>query len=200
MKHWLLILPGALIAACGGSGDDEDSFEDPRDGNIGWVEIREPIIGSGTYTTIASSIKIAGKAFVSPADTECIAVTPVQLALAWRNDSTGQRGQGGIVSFCQNTFLGVQWVTNWTIREGEIDLQFGDNVIAITAADNAGNSGTATITVVREKDRVAPVIVRTSPARDAIDVPASQAITSGSWPTTRGSWPPRWSSCPRWMP
>ena len=178
MRHWLLIPPGVLIAACGGSGGDIESFDEPGDANFGWVEIREPIIGNGTFTTITSSIEIAGKAFVSPVDTDCVAVKPVQLALSWRNDSTGQAGQGDIFSFCQNTFLGVQWVTNWTIRQGAIDLQFGDNVIEITAADHAGNSGTATMTVVREEDRVAPVIVRTSPARDAIDVPADQAITA----------------------
>lgn len=176
MKHWLpLVLSGALLAACGG-GDDSEA-EEPGDGNIGWVNILEPINGNGTYTTRAASIEIAGNAFVSPADADCAAIQPVQLTLTWRNDSSGQSGGGGILSYCQNTFLGFQRVSNWTIPAGDIELQFGDNVINITAADNAGNRGTATINVIRESDVVPPVIVVRQPASGAADVAINQSIT-----------------------
>ena len=58
MKHWLLlVLLGALLAACGdGDGEPEVS----GGGNIGWVDIDEPINGNGIYTTRASSIEIGG--------------------------------------------------------------------------------------------------------------------------------------------
>ena len=166
---------GGLLAACGGGGDGEP--DKPGGGNIGWVRIIEPIDSNGTYTTRAPSIQIAGNAFVSPADADCAAIKPVQLTLTWRNDSTGQSGGGGIQSFCQNTFLGFQRVSNWTIPAGDIDLLFGDNVIAITSADNAGNSGTATINVIREQDVVPPVIVTRQPANGAADVAVNQSIT-----------------------
>ena len=175
MKHWLLlVLLGALLAACGG-GDGEP--EEPGDRNIGWVDIDEPIDDNGTYTTRSSSIEIAGNAFVSPADADCAAIQPVQLTLTWRNDSSGQSGRGSIRSFCQNTFLGFQRVSSWIVPAGDIDLQFGDNVIAITAADGAGNSGTATINVLREKDVAPPVIVTRQPASGAADVAVNQSIT-----------------------
>ena len=175
MKHWLAILPGIVLGACGG-GDDAD-FEDTGDSIVGWVDIHEPIFGNGTYTTRAPSIEISGNAFVSPADVDCISVSPVQLTLNWRNNSTGQSGRGSIGSFCQHTFLGLQWATNWTVPKGAIDLQFGDNPIDITASDNAGNRGTATINVIREQDVVAPIIVGRSPAQDDADFPVHRNIT-----------------------
>lgn len=179
MKYGLVIFIGGLLAACGGGGgsDGGDGIEPPGSGNIGWVDIREPIVGSGPYTTEASTIEIAGNAFVSPADTDCVTVQPVQLTLTWRNGSTGQGGSGNISSFCQNTFLGWQWTSNWVIAEGFIDLQLGDNAISITAADNSGNSGTATINVIREEDVVAPFIVGSSPAPGSLDVPINNSIT-----------------------
>ena len=177
MKLWLPIPLGMLFAACGGSGGDDGAVEEPGDGNIGWVEIREPIVGTGSFRTIAPSIEIVGNAFVSPADTDCVTVQPVQLTLTWRNDSTGQSGSGGIFSFCRRTFLGVQWVSSWAIPRGAIDLQFGDNVIDISAADNAGNSGTSTINVIRDDDVIPPVIVGRQPAHGATDVAVNQAIT-----------------------
>lgn len=68
-------------------------------------------------------------------------MNPVQLTLSWDNDSTGQGGRGSIRSFCQNTFPGFQRVSQWVIQVSDIALQFGDDVINITATDNAGNSG-----------------------------------------------------------
>jgi len=177
MKHWLLILLGALVAACGGSGGNDGDIDNPTDGNFGWVDIREPINGNGTFTTRAPSIEIVGNAFVSPADADCAAIPPVQLALTWRNDSTGLSGRGSIHSFCQITFLGFQRVSNWIIPAGEIDLQFGGNLIRITAADNAGTSGTATINVIRENDVLPPAIVSHHPVAGAADVPVNQSIT-----------------------
>ena len=173
MRHGVLILIGFFLAACGGGGGDDEI----DDGNRGWVDIREPINGNGTYSTREASIEIAGNAFVSPADADCSAIQPVQLTLTWRNDSTGQSDRGSIRSFCQTTFLGFQRVSNWVIPEGDIDLQFGDNVINIAATDNAGNRGTATINVIREEDLIAPVIVGRSPAPDAVDVPVNRSIT-----------------------
>jgi hypothetical protein len=101
----------------------------------------------------------------------------VQLTLTWRNDSTGQSGGGSIRSFCQTTFLGFQRVSNWSIPQGAIDLQFGDNVIEIAAADNSSNRGTATVTVIREEDLVAPFIVGRSPIPGSLDVPVNNGIT-----------------------
>ncbi|HSM30192.1 MAG TPA: Ig-like domain-containing protein [Woeseiaceae bacterium] len=176
MTYRAALLLGALIAGCGGGGDD-DELGIADSSNIGWVDIREPIIGNGSYTTTAPVIEISGTAFVSPADVDCIAVKPAQLTLTWQNESTGQGGTGGIASYCRNTFLGLLWGTQWTIPAGAIDLQFGENVITIAAADNAGNRGTATITVVRVQDVVAPVILDSSPAPDAVDVPVNRSIT-----------------------
>ena len=173
MKHWLPIILGILLGACGG-GDDDDAVDNV---NIGWVDIREPINGNGTYRTRESSIEISGNAFVSPADADCETVNPVQLTLTWDNDSSGQSGGGGIRSFCQDTFLGFQRVSRWLILAGDIDLQFGDNVINIRAADNAGNFGTATINVIREEDVTAPLIVDASPGPGTIDAPVNRSIT-----------------------
>jgi hypothetical protein len=171
MKNWLLILAGLLLVAC---GDDED---ETANRNLGWVDIREPIIGNGTFATKVPSVEISGNAFVSPADVDCVSVRPVQLTLTWRNDSTGQSGRGRIGSFCQNTFLGLQWASNWSIPEDAIDLQFGDNVINITATDNAGNRGTATINIIREDDVTPPAIVGRSPASGSVDVPIYRTLS-----------------------
>ena len=174
MKHWLPIILGILLGACGGGGGEDNTVDND---NIGWVDIQEPINGNGTYRTRESSIEISGNAFVSPADADCETVNPVQLTLTWKNDSTGQSGGGGIRSFCQNTFLGFQRVSQWLILAGDIDLQFGDNVINIRAADNAGNFGTATINVIREEDVTAPLIVDASPGPGARDAPVNRSIT-----------------------
>ena len=176
MKHWLVLLLGILLGACGGGGGD-DTDDTVGTGINAWIDIQEPINGNGTYTTRAPSVGIAGNAFVSPADVDCVTVTPVQLTLTWENDSTGQAGRGSITSLCQSTFLGPQRFSRWAIREGAIDLQFGDNVIDIRAADNAGNVGTATINVIREVDVVAPVIVDSLPDADALDVPVNRNIS-----------------------
>ena len=77
MRHGLAIFIGVLLAACGGGGGD---IETPGSGNIGWIDIREPIVGSGSFTTRASSIEISGNAFVSPADADCAEIQPVQPA------------------------------------------------------------------------------------------------------------------------
>jgi N-acetylneuraminic acid mutarotase len=186
MKQWLPVVLGVILAACGGggSGGGGNSGGGGTTGggtgggdNNGWLDIREPIIGNGTYVTRAPSIEISGTAFVSPADVDCVSVNPVQLKLNWHNSSTGQNDDGGISSRCQNTFLGLQWISRWVIAEGSIDLQIGDNIIDIEATDNAGNRGTATINVIREDDVTAPVIVSRSPAADAVDVPANRSIT-----------------------
>lgn len=174
MKYWPALLLGTLIAGCGGGNDDE--LGSANSSNLGWVGIREPINGNGSYTTRAPVIEISGTAFVSPGDVDCVSVKPAQLALTWRNDATGEGGSGSIASFCQSTFLGLIWGTRWTIPAGAIDLRLGDNVINITAADNAGNHGTATINVVRVEDAAAPVIVDSSPAPDAADVPINRSI------------------------
>ena len=174
MKHGVVILIGLVLAACGGGGGGDDEADT---GIRGWVRILEPIDGSGTFSTRASSIEISGNAFVSPADADCATVQPVQLTLTWRNESSGQSGSGSIRSFCQTTFLGFQRVSSWIIPEGDIDLQFGDNAIQITAADNVGNSGTATLNVIREEDLVRPVIVNRSPAPASLDAPVNVSIT-----------------------
>jgi N-acetylneuraminic acid mutarotase len=175
MKHGVVILTGLVLAACGGGGGGGTS--DVDNGISAWVRILEPIDGNGTFSTRAPSIEISGNAFVSPDDADCVTIQPVQLTLTWRNDSTGQNGRGSIRSFCQDTFLGFQRVSSWIIPEGDIDLQFGDNVVNIAAEDNAGNRGTATINVIREQDVVAPVIVGRSPAPDSLDAPVTSSIT-----------------------
>ena len=179
MRHLTLVLVGLLVAACGGGsggGADPGGGGNGGDRSTGFVDIREPIFGSGSYTTIQPSLEISGTAFTSPDNIDCVSIFPVQLTMTWRNDSTGQTGSGWIDSFCQSTFLGLQWGTRWTIIYGDINLQPGRNEIRITASDNAGKSGTATIIVTRNEDVTAPRIVGRTPAPDAVDVPVNQNL------------------------
>lgn len=161
-----------LCSACGSGGDGSSGDADSDSTGIStYVDIREPINGSGSYSTIQPSLEISGTAFTSPGNVDCKNVFPTKLKLTWSNRSTGQTGTGGIGSFCQSTFLGLQWGSQWTITYGTIDLQLGENDIRITVTDNIGNSGTAHLSVTRNQDLVAPVIISTAPETNADDFP-----------------------------
>ncbi len=180
MKHLISVFAMILIAACGGGGSDEGEGTSAGGGDSGslrgWLNIHEPIDGSGSYTTAAPSIELSGNAFVSPQGVDCKNVFPAQLNLRWRNSSTGASGSGAIGSRCQNSFLGNRPATKWRIAYGDIELQYGDNDISLTASDGQGNEGTARLNVRRVEDLVAPRIVSRSPGIGEVDVPINRDI------------------------
>ncbi|WP_317932078.1 Ig-like domain-containing protein [Halioxenophilus sp. WMMB6] len=164
-----------VLGACGGGGGGGGG--DGGDGDLlAFVDIREPIVGDGSYTTIQPSLAISGTAFTSPKGVDCKTVFPSRLSMTWRNISTGQSGSQGVASFCQNTFLGLQWGSAWGIAYGAIDLQIGRNEIKITISDSIGNSGTATVVVTRNEDRLPPEIASRTPAIGASDFPIYRTL------------------------
>ena len=170
-----LMLVGLFLtlAACGGGGGESGTENCIRTGLF--ISIEEPSGSCTTYITKAPSVELSGLAFVSPGDVDCVNVLPSQLNLKWHNTSTGQTGTGGIFSFCRPFFGGLKASTIWVILV--TNLQFGSNVINLTATDQLGKSGTTTITIERVNDIVAPSITSHSPASDEIDVRNNRTLT-----------------------
>ena len=102
------------------------------------VEITAPT-SSSTYATTSGMLTLSGSA------TDDVGVTSV----SWSNPATGGSG------FASGT-------TSWSISG--IALASGDNLIAVTAFDAAGNNATDTITVTYTPDLVDPTIQIYSPA------------------------------------
>ncbi len=86
------------------------------------VRIAQPA-SNGTYSTLSSSVAVSGTV------TDNVAVVQV----SWQNDRGGQGTASGTAS----------WAT------GQVALQWGWNVITVTATDGAGNTGTSVIRVNR---------------------------------------------------
>jgi hypothetical protein len=173
---WISTTAATIVACGGGGGNDGDDGGNGEAPVRAFLDIREPINGNGQFSTRAPSIEISGTGFVSPGGVDCVSVFPARLSLTWRNTATGQSDSGTMDSFCQNTFLGLQWGSRWAIPYGAIDLAYGDNEIRISASDSAGNTGTATIIVTRDVDVVAPFISATAPGIDATDIPVNRSV------------------------
>ena len=169
-----LLLFITMLAACGGGydvsgGEYCDSFSSG-------ITIIEPASGRCiTYETVASSVGMSGYAFVSPKGVDCHHIFPSQLNLTWHNTSTGKTGTGFIFSRCLPSFFGSIPSTRWGIVVNE--LQLGSNVIDLTVTDQLDRRGTATITIVRIIDIIAPSITNQSPAPDVIDVATNRILT-----------------------
>jgi hypothetical protein len=88
--------------------------------------VGSPSSAGGTSRTINSKVIVTGNA------SDNVGVVSV----TWANNRGGSGSALGTSS----------WATN------PIDLQMGDNVIAITAVDAAGNAQTVTLTVTRYVD------------------------------------------------
>ena len=91
------------------------------------VTITRPTSGN-TYITTNKSISLSG---IASDNTSGIS------SVTWL-DSKGKSGQ-------------ANGTTDWSIRN--IKLRKGKNVIIVTAQDNAGNTGSDTITITRRKNR-----------------------------------------------
>lgn len=132
------------------------------------VAITDPV-NSGTYTTDASQIQIAGTA------SDNVGVK----AVSWSND----RGGSGD---CTGT---TAWSTD------SITLASGQNVITITATDAAGNAGISTLTVTYAPDPLIPTVNIVSPTSSPTYTANSPALSiAGTASDSLGIQTVAWSS------
>ncbi len=181
----LIVLMMLLTTACGGGGSSGDSGAGAARNNsgnpgsgprTGSVTVNEPVSNGRTYTTRAASLEIRGTAYTAPDNLNCSTSQPTQLNMMWRNAATGQSGPGSIQTRCQNSFLGFLPATRWGIPYGSIDLAPGMNQITISVS-GGGRAGSATISVNRLEDTLAPVIVSRSPAPGVSDFAVNSKLS-----------------------
>lgn len=115
------------------------------------VTITSPT-SSDTYTATSNTVSLSGSASDSSSGISSV---------AWSND----RGGNGTVT----------GTASWTVSS--ISLSSGDNVITVTATDNAGNPGTDTITV---------IVPASTPTPSPTPTPATTPVPTPT-PTEKGA-------------
>jgi hypothetical protein len=147
LAGWSLV---AAVAAATGCADENlpdvpPLSEGPNVG-IGWAIVFEPT-EEPTFQTSAASIRVSGHAFVAPgAFCDALEGDPgAGYEVTWENRSTGASGRADVHLNC---FLQVfLW---WEIPEYRLSLSPGENHLAVTALDAAGNVGRDSIRISRQ--------------------------------------------------
>lgn len=138
----MLAFLSVYASGCGGRGDKGATIT-IVEGNSGWVSIGDTS-SPAPVTVNRSPITLTGQSFISPSVSwydESHGVSGVEVT--WRNDTTGASGS-------TNTYVECGWfiiplcVNNWGAY---VPLSVGENHVVIAAADTAGNSASASITV-----------------------------------------------------
>lgn len=136
----ILVLLSVYVSGCSGNGDKGSTIT-IENGNSGWVSITSP---SSPITVDSSPVLLTGQAFVSPSVSWYDATHGISgVAVTWRNETTGASGSPYTYVEC-GWFIIPLCVDNWS---ASVPLGVGDNHITISASDEDGNWGTATITV-----------------------------------------------------
>ncbi|MCK5783609.1 MAG: hypothetical protein KAH06_04130, partial [Desulfobacterales bacterium] len=138
---------------CTSGFDNVQINKDLPDTTAPTVAITSPSTAN-THETKESSINLAGSA------ADNVGVKQV----TWYNSRGGESG----------TATGTQ---NWSASN--ISLADGDNEIAITAMDDAGNTGTRIITVTYNPDTIAPLVLVSSPTSAGFYATAATSIILG---------------------
>lgn len=136
----ILVFLSVYVSGCGGG--DKSSLTIVN-GNSGWVSI-DDMSSPSPVTVDSSPITLTGQAFISPSVSwydETQGVSGVNVS--WRNDTTGTSGPANTSVEC-GWFIIPFCVDTWGAG---VPLAVGENHITISAADAAGNSGTASTTV-----------------------------------------------------
>jgi hypothetical protein len=148
LKHLLIVIAAALVAACGESESEPTGSAQAPDTAAPAVTVTSPSPNS-PYTASAAAISLAGTA------TDNVGVT----AVSWTDDRGGSGTAGG--------------TSNWSVS---LTVAPGTTNITITAVDAAGNRGSATYVVNYVADTTAPTISAREPAANATGVATNATV------------------------
>jgi len=166
----------AGVVACGSDGGEAP----PDSGNTGggWVTITSPALSSPITDYL--EISVSGEAFIRDYQghyTSTDAATATGVTVMWTNSTTGQSGATTQrVSVCWN-FLFRDYLCHhsWS---AEIPLAMGNNVFRITASDNVGGVGNASMTVLRIPDTTPPTVRYMNPTDGSTGIPVDGIVTA----------------------
>jgi len=91
--------------------------------------------------------------------------------VTWNNEANGQSGFASVDINCWVVVL-----VHWRIPFGWIHLEFGENLITVTASDSLGNRGSERIKVYRHPDVTPPSVISTTPADGSTDLPINTSV------------------------
>jgi len=173
-RIFCLLLAARILFGCGGGGGGGGESGTPAEADvgIGWIEFTVPDPNGTTYTTDLLSVKLAGTTFIDP-DARCPGGLGAGYGVSWHNEANGRGGAAQAGLNCL-TYV-FAW---WTVDEGVIPLEIGDNRIRVTATDAHGNIGRNTILVKRLPDAAPPSVSATSPPGGAANVPVNTLLTA----------------------
>lgn len=153
--------------------------------NRGWIAINSPTTDD-RYTTDIDMLRLSGTAFVSPTGayldydwTNYHYIGSTGVTVNWKNENTGQVGNASAgfgTCYTGSEYFPLVYLCN-TTWSADVPLIMGTNFITVTAGDNSGNEGSASIAITRIIDITPPVVISTNPASGAVEVPGGTSIT-----------------------
>jgi hypothetical protein len=167
-----LVIIFGVLSILGSGGGSDDTSSNGTTPNEGWVTITYPT----SNNTDNSPQYISGEAFISPTWWRCCSgdASDTGVTVIWSNETTGQTAQASqYVSICW--FLWSPYLCNHT-WSANIPVIEGNNLIAVTAFDPSGNTGTDRITIIRSPDSIPPSVFTTSPADGATNIDPSTSV------------------------